>query len=121
MWSKAILVFLFSGYPVRRRLRGFSIIMASADLGLAEKDARWPVKPRCTGESLSFPGVTQNFGISAMDLDYSFETISSQRFHNTFPPSRKYVALVEQVIPRNRIMRSSASLCGGSLSLTIFP
>lgn len=112
MWSKVILVFLFSIYPVQRRLRGFSIIVASADPGLAEKDARLPVKPRCTRESLSSPSITGNFGISAMGLEYTFETVSSKRFHNTFLPSRKYIALVKQVIPRNRIMGPSASLCG---------
>lgn len=77
MWFKAILVFPFSNNPVQRRLRNISIIVASADLGLSEKDARLLVKRRCTEESLSFPCVTQNIGITATDLKYSYGTISS--------------------------------------------
>jgi len=57
MWSKTILELPFNGYLVQRKLRGFSVAVASVDPGLAEKDTRVPVKPRCTGESLSFPGV----------------------------------------------------------------
>lgn len=69
MWSKVRLGFLLNGYPVMRRLRYFSIIVASTDPHLAEEDTRLPVNPVGSGKSLSFPGVTQSFGISAMNLD----------------------------------------------------
>lgn len=68
MWSRVGLVFLFSDYPVQR-LRCFSITVASTDPHLAEEDARLPVNPVGSGKSLSFPGVTQSFGVSAVNLD----------------------------------------------------
>lgn len=69
-------MFLFSDYPVQRRSRCFSIIVTSTDPHLAEEDARLPVNPVDSRKSLSFPGVTQTFRVSAMNLDWSFEAFS---------------------------------------------
>ena len=73
----AMLVFPFSSHHVRRRSTDISVVITLTDPGLVEKDIRLLVKTRCTGAFLSFSGVAQNFGKSAMSLEHRYITISS--------------------------------------------